>query len=147
MKFKDIKTGDFVIVKKSIKTNFRDYTSFFVKRPVSKVTPKQFEVDGSKYNKSDGKEIGEYFSYAYIEGEKSSSGLSGDVVIDQTEEYLNFKAKIKAYNEIRSFIEDLNKLGFESMKDLKLEDLESNRDRLKCINDFFLKAKENKGND
>ena len=57
--FSDIKVGDPVLVEVEAREGWQRGMWFKVKRTVDRVTPKQFEVKGKKYRKSDGVCVGD----------------------------------------------------------------------------------------
>lgn len=57
--FSDIKVGDSVLVEVEAREEWQGGMWFKVKRTVDRVTPKQFEVKGKKYRKSDGVCVGD----------------------------------------------------------------------------------------
>lgn len=113
MKFKDIKVGDEVydIINISMGAWSNSYKSFFVKRQVTKVTPKQFEVKGMhcKFRKEDGTAVGGK-GELYLEGETYTgweNNLKGEVQ-DQTEDAIRFKNLVSKYTSLSIMIRDLN---------------------------------------
>lgn len=108
MKFENIKVSD--IVMQPITIGFSQWSSvkktFFVARRVTKVTPKQFEVQGShkKYRKKDGSCVGgSYSDIVYKEGEKYSSVWSNktSTVEDQTQDAVKFKNYVTCYKKLQ----------------------------------------------
>ena len=113
MKFKDIKVGDEVydIINISMGVWSNSYKSFFIKRQVTKVTPKQFEVKGRdcKFRKEDGTAVGGKGDL-YLDGETYTGwryNVTGTVK-DQTEDAIRFKDLVSKYTSLSIMIRDLN---------------------------------------
>ena len=81
MKFQNIKTGDIVFAKSSVRVGWGGREQFWTPQKVEKVTPKQFVVGGERYKKEDGSCIGRYNSVANL-----GDVIHRDKVKDQTEE-------------------------------------------------------------
>jgi len=97
MKFENIKVGDTVFIKESVRFDYMSSRCFFVPVKVKRVTTKQFVTDNDRIFKKTGNEIGEVFSSAYELGEKA---FYDKKISDETEERDAFKAKIKLEKEI-----------------------------------------------
>ena len=121
MKFKDIKVGDTVYIKTLIVIGGWNRTgkAFFIPRKVTKVTPKQFEVEGlrTKSRKEDGSPVGDG-SWVYIEGDEFNQFYSSEpeLVRDQSEEAKAYNDIVKKYNSVSSMARNLNLKGNELEK-------------------------------
>lgn len=60
MKFENIKVGDTVFLEKVVSYGWRNSKTFTIPFKVERVTATQFIVDGRKFKKENGREIGEY---------------------------------------------------------------------------------------
>ena len=116
MKFKDIKVGDTVFVEETVKNGFSGGESFYIPKPVTKVTPAQFFIGDLRYFKKDGKQVGNYGEYAYLEGD-NPIGWGNESVTDQTAKMETFKQKIAVQMQLRRKFEGL-KLDRNSDKSL-----------------------------
>lgn len=118
MKFGNIKTGDTVYTKILIAIGAWNRTgkSFFIPRIVTKVTPKQFEVEGlrTKLRKEDGSPVGDG-SWAYLEGDEFKQFYSSEpeLVRDQSKEASDYNNLVKKYNSVSSMARNLNLKGNE----------------------------------
>jgi len=98
--------------------NFNEF--FFIPKKVDRVTKTQFVV-GSRRFKKNGREIGVYLNYAYLEGEKVGWRF-GKIVKDQTKEMVEFELKLKTERRIKDKIEGIE---IPSNSDLTLKELEA----------------------
>ena len=99
MKFKDIKVGEQVLCRIGISHGWGKSTYFWVKKPVQKVTPKQFYVNDFRFKKEDGYGVG-VGGYVAMEGETSK--YSSAKLTDQTElmnEFVENLKKIRMIND------------------------------------------------
>ena len=116
MKFKDIKVGDTVFIEETVKNGFSGGQSFYIPKSVTKVTPAQFFIGDSRFTKKDGKRVGIYGEYAYLEGDRPI-GWRNESVTDQTAQMETFKQKIAVQMQLRRKFEGL-KLDRNSGKSL-----------------------------
>lgn len=110
MKFKDIQEGDVVCVQKTISIGRRGGRSFFVFMPVERTTPKQFIVDGERYQKEDGKLIGKYFDYAYYPDDDMAHG---EKAIDETKAMQAFQGVLDMRDDIDSVADKLTRFSYD----------------------------------
>ena len=109
MKFKDIKKGDIVYIVKGVKVGmFSAPTLFWVPKPVERVTPKQFAVDGQCYKKENGLGVGMSAGPAYYLGD--NLGFEGKVT-DQTKAMLSFIEKINMSRQISNTTDKLKEVN------------------------------------
>ena len=89
---------------------------FFIPRRVTKVTPKQFEVEGlrTKLRKEDGSPVGDG-SWVYIEGEDINQfyGSKAETVKDESKEANDYSNLVKKYNSVSRMARELNLKGNE----------------------------------
>jgi hypothetical protein len=105
-KFANVAVGDTVYGKKEISYGWGNSESFWIPCKVEKVTPKQFQVGGEKYRKSDGLKATSSYGYEgckYI-GDKDSWGW---IVSDQADECRAFINRLKIWGEAKDIIKDL----------------------------------------
>lgn len=116
MKFGNIKVGDTVYTKTLITIGGWNRTgkAFFIPRSVTKVTPKQFEVEGlrTKLRKEDGSPVGDG-SWVYLKGEEFKQFYSSEpeLVKDQSKEASDYNNLVKKYNSVSSMARNLNLKG------------------------------------
>lgn len=106
-KFKNIKTGDFIYVKQSVKLSFRNSKSFFVPKKIERVTATQFVVEGGKKFNKDGAEIGVPFSRAMLLGEKVDY-FGDELVCDESEEMRLFLQRLSIEKNINELLYGLD---------------------------------------
>jgi len=118
MKFVNVKVGDTVYTKTLIAIGGWNRTgkTFFIPREVTKVTPKQFEVEGlrTKLRKEDGSPVGDG-SWVYIEGEDINQfyGSKAETVKDESKEANDYSNLVKKYNSVSRMARELNLKGNE----------------------------------
>lgn len=101
MKFKDIKVNDTVLIRKEVSYGLHKQKYFWIPTPVTKVTPKQFEVLNHKFNKADGSMVGgSYGDYVYLEGDMFHS----EKITDETTAYSAFNNLVKEVLEIKNLL-------------------------------------------
>lgn len=105
MSFEDVKVGDTVLIRVTYRRGFSLGRSFYVRKPVERVTPKRFVVCGNQYTKADGLLFGGY-GVAHKLGE----------VEDQTKEAQEYKLILSASDALY----ELNRSGMSEK--LSLED-------------------------
>lgn len=134
MEYKSVKVGDVVLISVDVKYGFGSSKSFRIYKKVERVTPKQFIVDNRRFRKIDGHEMGSSFSRVYKAGEKI--GWNGEeVIVDQLNNMVYFRKKVKALNEIENYI------NFKTLSvDLPLKTLEEVKDNWKKYKDSYNKA-------
>jgi len=104
MKFKDIKEGDEVMVRKIVKRSLFDMgISFWVPAKVERATRKQFIVNGNKYRKENGIAI----------GIRCQCKLVGEVP-DETKKIDALERKIAMIHAIRERGEALTRMNHDS---------------------------------
>lgn len=101
MKFKDIKVNDTVLIRKEVSYGLHKQKYFWIPTPVTKVTPKQFEVLNHKFNKSDGSMVGgSYGDSVYLDGDIFHS----EKITDETTSYSEFNNLVKQVLEIKNLL-------------------------------------------
>lgn len=123
-KFDDIKVGDVVYVPETITLGWGTHLgTFFVRRKVIKVSPKQFRVEGlpRSNHKRDGSPVGSGSPVFNLGDERRYGSV---IVTDQTEEYNLAKNKVKIINDlghalhrsdIRKYIDQITDIELECM--------------------------------
>ena len=92
MNFRDIKVGDTVYIKSTVRVGWHVEKAFTVPRKVTKITATQFAIEtGERYMKGTGFRIGgEYLERCFLDGE------------DQTAQMQQFKAHFKRVLAVRN---------------------------------------------
>ena len=108
-KFKDIKTGDKVLVIDKVSTGWNTWESFYVPKEVGKVTPKQFYVGENRYKKDDGMKVGGgWDDKVYFKGDEiKGCGDKVTIVNNQLEERNDF---VMRKNKIYILTKSLEKI-------------------------------------
>jgi len=105
MKFKAIKEGDTVYIRKNVTYSWGDTKSFFLPRKVIRVTKAQFVIENNlKFRKKNGYGFG-HSKVAYNLGDKYNYG--GNIVTDETKKLELFLEKLKLEEEIRTMIREM----------------------------------------
>lgn len=101
MKFKNIKVNDTVLIRKEVSYGLHKQKYFWIPTPVTKVTPKQFEVLNHKFNKLDGSMVGgSYGDHVYLDGDIVHS----EKITDETTTYSEFNNLVKQVLEIKNML-------------------------------------------
>lgn len=95
IKFKDIKVGDTVYIKKEVSFGWNSNRDFEIPVKVERVTPTTFLADGRKFKKDNGLEFGKYASFAKLEG------------IDETSKMVAFEEKMKLIYSLQNAIKGI----------------------------------------
>ena len=102
MKFENIKIGDVVFRELSIVDGFSYGERFWIPRNVQAVTPKQFKVDGKKFWKENGAQIGgDSFDSCKNLGDKTGYDRT---VEDESVKYLDYKSMIEKTGYVRGLL-------------------------------------------
>ena len=134
--FEDIKVGDTVLLSKTVRESLFHHSgkSYFVRHTVDKVTPKQFQIGGKKFKKSDGRVISSTeFGSAYKEG----MTYCDQPVVDQTQEYKDELHLVNYSWKVSGEMEDLGKIKPAELKKLGLDTLNEVSKKLKEIQDLI----------
>ena len=107
MKFKDVKVGDKVYKEKTVPYTWGTKACFWCKLPVERVTPTQIVVDGVKFYRKDGREVGGH-SRVLLEGEPRT--WSAIPVSDETQQYVEMRTKIAIRNKLHKISEAMFKM-------------------------------------
>ena len=102
-KYADIKVDDVVYIEQVISYGWHKSRNFWIPRKVERVTPKQFQVYGKKYRKSDGRKVTSEYGAHFARwcGEIVSTwGTEKEIVSDQTVDRDEFIKKLKARDRI-----------------------------------------------
>lgn len=112
-KFEDIKTGDTILVTRSVaygRYPCQSHKAFNVLDEVSRVTKTQFTTKGNlRFRKSDGRGIGTSF-WAFYKGKNVNFYGHEEYKEDQTEDYHNFKSLVKQVDLVNNGLYDLGRL-------------------------------------
>jgi hypothetical protein len=102
MKFENIRVGDVVFRELSIVDGFSHVERFWIPRNVQAVTPKQFKVDGKKFWKENGSQIGgDSFDSCKNLGDQAGYDRT---VEDESVKYLNYKRMIERTGYVRGLL-------------------------------------------
>lgn len=118
MKFENVKVGDTVFTETKVRYGWQSAEIFFTPEKVVRVTKTQFVVDSGNRYKKEGNMIGDSFTYAYKEGDRTHYTKS--TVCDQTEKMIAFRDKLDAESRIKNTIEGITLVR---NSDLSLDDL------------------------
>lgn len=95
IKFKDIKAGDTVYIKKEVSFGWNSSQDFQIPAKVERVTATTFIVDGRKFKKDNGLEFGKYASFA------------NPIGVDETSKMVAFEEKMKLIYKLQKAIKEI----------------------------------------
>jgi len=101
MKFKGVKKGDKVFLIEATSAGWGSEV-FFIPKEVTHVTPKRFHVGPVTYKRDNGRQLGDYWNRALLEGED----YHGNVVRDQTKERDELKKKLEGARRAEGIFEE-----------------------------------------
>lgn len=100
--FSNIKVGNLLYICEAVTYGWNKNKIFMIKRPVERTTPTQFIVNGARYRKENGVEVGGW-NRARLEGEDESNDMN------------DFKLTIKMYYKSRDMADNIrNNLSVET---------------------------------
>lgn len=115
MKFKDIKVGDIILVKDRVQSGGWSYRHFWVKKEVTRVTPKQFTAGKKRYNKETGSVIGDNYS--------ACAEVVGNVK-DQTEERNDFVRRLNFLSRAKGSLSTVQDILDKAYEDVDMENVQ-----------------------
>jgi len=109
MKFEGIRVGDKVLIEIKLQVGWGSAEHFWCLQDVEKITSKQFQVNGSKYRKEDGRKIdsSSYGSFAKQIGDKCGGFRSSETMEDQTGAYILRKKEIILISKAKQMLSEI----------------------------------------
>lgn len=134
-KFKNIKVGETVFIREYIDWGWQGRKYFFIPYSVERETKSHFVANKKRVRKDNGKIIGEYYNFAYYEGEEYDKNIS---VKDESESKDKFKRLFNMCDKINNF-----KIGLLSPDYMKIKECEEILQLLKKV-ESIIKNREKK---
>jgi len=100
--FDDIKAGDTVYIKTEVVMGWnQSYGSYYLPHKVTRVTPKQFEVNGNMYRKDNGNIVSSgSFIVCRKLGQEIERWNKSEIVTDQSKEYDLAKRRVSMWKVV-----------------------------------------------